>query len=107
MEYINDLVSEVTKRFNYELEKVVRNKLFDLRELSFQQKDYKLYEILTNINFYISNPTSVKKILEENGYELFLERPEFSNINIDFDKMNFTYDLSQVKLKVKKVVFEV
>lgn len=107
MDYLNDLVSEVTEKFSYELEQVIKGKLLELRDIALNEKEFKLYKILANINIPISDAKSIKNRLQLNGYELCLERPETSNVKIDGDGISMTYDISQVKLKVKKVIFEV
>lgn len=104
----NIFPSSYTERFfevyNKKVDELLFSKLSRLKLVSLEQGNYELYKILDNIEF--NNISKTKRELEKHGYSIEFDqpRPLFTS---DENVIKATVQLDDVKLKVRKLLFEV
>lgn len=101
---MDNIFEHFLETYGKKMDELLFNKLSRLKLVSLEQGDYELYRILDNIEF--NNIKKTKRELERHGYSIEFDQPQpsfTSNENV----IKATVQLDDVKLRVRKLLFEV
>lgn len=105
MDYRIDSVSSVMiEEYTRKMDQLIQHKLKQLEMKSLQEGDYDLFSILKDIDTRNIEKTQLE--LQRHGYSLELVQPQPKFIHGKWS-VKATIDTEQMKLIVKKVVFEI
>lgn len=101
---LNKLSGDLRKQYNEKLDEVILKKLTLLTKKAYSEMELALYYILASTeNMGIE---WMKEQLEQKGYELVVEQPDVS-FSLDKNINEYSFQMEDIKIKVKKVILEV
>ena len=101
---INSFSSKMVEKCNQEIDQIIQLKLKQLEVKALQEKEYDLFDILKNIDLKRLDKTQLELQMRGYSLELIQPQPEF---NLEEGSMKATINTKQIKLIVRKVIFEI
>lgn len=101
---VNSIASEMIKKQQEKIEEVLKHKMSLLSYEAVKQGEHGLAEILRHVNE--ENLDYCKREIQKMGYSFEMEQPK-PNIKHDGNTITSTFNADDIKIRVRKAVFEV